>query len=113
MSADEQPTEATARAARPVLSLLSKLIAKSQKKFLDFFNNAGPINARRHQLELIPGIGKKHMWAILETRKEKPFESFEDLKARVKLMPDPENAIAKRIIVEMNDEDKYKLFVGS
>ncbi|MDP3916924.1 MAG: DUF655 domain-containing protein [Nanoarchaeota archaeon] len=94
-------------------NLLKGLVMKSEKRFIQFFNNAGPINARRHQLELIPGIGKKHMWVILEERKEKPFENFNDLKARVKLMPDPENAIVKRIIMEMNEEDKHKLFVGS
>lgn len=92
---------------------LKKLVLASEKRFIQFFNNAGPINARRHQLELIPGIGKKHMWGILEQRKEKPFENFKDLKERVKLMPDPENAIAKRIIMEMNEEDKHKLFVGA
>ena len=46
-----------------------------------------------HQLELLPGLGKKHMWEIIELRRDKEFESFADLKARVKLMPDPENAI--------------------
>ena len=38
-----------------------------------------------HMLELLPGVGKKHMWEIIEARKDKPFESFEDIKNRVKL----------------------------
>ena len=76
-----------------------------------FFNNAGPISTRMHQMELIPGIGKKHMWEIIETRREKPFESFEDLKERVKLIPDPKKAVIKRILDELDNKDKYKIFV--
>jgi putative nucleotide binding protein len=92
--------------------ILKKLVRTKEDRFMEFFNKAGPINARRHQLELIPGIGKKHMWEILEKREEREFDSFEDIKNRVKLMPDPENAIIKRIIAELNEEDKYKLFAG-
>ena len=93
--------------------VVKSIVEKTQKRFVDFFNNAGPINTRRHQLELLPGIGKKHMWEILEQRKEKLFESFEDIKNRVKLMPNPESTIIKRIIAELNEEDRYRLFVGT
>jgi putative nucleotide binding protein len=44
-------------------------------------------------------------------RDEKPFESFDDLKKRVKLMPDPEKAIVKRILEEIQGEQKHHLFV--
>ncbi len=94
-------------------TVLKKLVQASELRFIEFFNKAGPINTRRHQLELIPGIGKKHMWELIEKRQERPFDSFEDIKARVRLMPDPENAIVKRIISELNEEDKHRLFVGS
>tara|TARA_Y100000310_G_C20700699_1_gene829583 strand:+ start:1674 stop:2234 length:561 start_codon:yes stop_codon:yes gene_type:complete len=93
--------------------ILKTLIGADPTRFLTFFNNAGPINTRLHQLELIPGIGKKHMWEIIEKRQEKPFESFEDMKSRVKLMPDPESAVIKRIIAELSEEDKYSIFVGA
>ncbi len=86
-------------------------VKQNEKRFIDFFNTAGPINMRRHQMELIPGIGKKHMWEIIEERKVKPFESFEDLQKRVKLLPDPQKAIIKRLLVEIKGEDKYMLFV--
>ncbi|MHA1628104.1 MAG: DUF655 domain-containing protein, partial [Candidatus Baldrarchaeia archaeon] len=69
-----------------------------------------PITMRMHQLELLPGIGKKIMWEILEERKKKPFESFKDLTSRIK-MPDPVKAIVKRILIELEGEDKYYLFV--
>lgn len=94
-------------------TLLQELVKKDPQRFVDFFNTAGPINTRRHQIELLPGIGKKHMWEIIEQRSNEPFKSFEDIKARVKLMPDPEKAIIKRILLELNNEDKYRLFVGS
>ena len=93
--------------------VITDVVKQQEAKFVEFFNKAGPINARRHVLELIPGIGKKHMWEILEQREEKPFESFQDLKERVKLMPNPEKAIIKRILLELNEEDKHRLFIGN
>ena len=53
------------------------------------------------------------MWEILHVREEKEFTSFEDIKARVKLIPNPEKLVLKRLLVELNNEDKYKLFIGS
>ncbi len=89
-----------------------KIVDEDEKRFVDFFNNAQPITVRLHQLELLPGIGKKHMWEILEERKKKPFESFEDIKRRVKLLPNPKELIIRRILAEIEgEEDKYRLFV--
>ena len=51
------------------------------------------------------------MWEILDARKEKPFESFKDIKKRVKLMPDPEKAIIRRILKEISGEEKHRIFV--
>ncbi|MAG45489.1 MAG: DNA-binding protein [Nanoarchaeota archaeon] len=93
--------------------IITDQIKEKEARFVEFFNKAEPINTRRHQIELLPGIGKKHMWEILETRRDKPFTSFEDIKKRVKLIPDPEKLIVKRILAELNNEDKYKLFVGN
>jgi len=92
--------------------ILDQLVDKYEKRFVEFFSTCGPINTRRHHLELIPGIGKKHMWEIIEARKEKPFESFEDIRQRVKLLPDPKQSVIKRILMEINNEDKHKLFTG-
>ena len=89
---------------------IKDIVEKNEKKFVDFFNSAQPINTRRHQLELLPGVGKKHMWEIIETRKDKPFESFEDIKSRIKLLPDPKNLIIKKIIADIKGEDKHRLF---
>jgi putative nucleotide binding protein len=52
------------------------------------------------------------MWEILEERKKEPFKSFEDIKNRVKLLPNPKELIVKRILMELEGkEDKYRLFV--
>jgi len=100
----------TARAELP--HIIEKYIEKDEKKFVDFFNKAQPLTMRMHQLELLPGLGKKHMWEVLQARKEKIFESFEDLKNRVKLLPDPKQVVVKRIILEIEGKDKHKIFVG-
>jgi putative nucleotide binding protein len=91
--------------------VVKEVVHKNQERFVKFYNEAGPLSTRMHQLELIPGIGKKHMWELLEARKEKPFESFEDIKKRVKLMPDPESGIVKRILLELEGVEKRKIFV--
>lgn len=90
---------------------VTALVKKNPDKFLEFFNKAGHITTRLHQLELLPGIGKKHLWAIIDERKSEPFKSFEDLKKRVPLLPDPEKMIIKRILEELGDKDKYRIFV--
>ena len=91
--------------------VIKKLVLENPAKYVEFFNKAGPISTRMHQIELIPGIGKKHMWEIIEQRKDKPFESFEEMKQRMSLIPDPLKAVVKRIIMEINGEDKYRIFV--
>lgn len=99
--------------AKKVLEdVVSKKIKEAEQRFIAFFNTTGSISTRLHSLELLPGVGKKHMWQLLKAREEKKFESFEDIKERVELIPDPEKAIIKRIILELEGHDKYRLFVG-
>jgi len=93
--------------------VVEKLIKDNEPRFVEFFNNAQPISTRLHQLELLPGIGKRHMWDIIEERKKGPFTSFEDVKKRIKLMPDPLNSIKKRVMEELEDENvRFRLFVA-
>jgi len=89
---------------------VERVVAEQEKKFVDFFNSAHAINTRLHQLELLPGFGKKHMKEILEARDDKPFESFEDLKERVKGVPDPRKAVEKRIFEELMERPRQMLF---
>jgi len=91
--------------------IVEKIVKENEKRYVDFFNKCQPISTRLHQLELLPGIGKKHMWAIISERKKGEFKSFEDLKNRVKLLPDPVGMIVKRILQEIeNEHERYRLF---
>lgn len=107
------PENKLTESAKEQLQLfVEKEITENQKKFVEFFNNAGAINTRLHQLELLPGFGKKHTEAILKAREEKPFESLEDLKIRVSNLPDPKKVIEKRFIEEIMGKEKYYFFVN-
>ncbi|HLD04806.1 MAG TPA: DUF655 domain-containing protein [Candidatus Nanoarchaeia archaeon] len=90
---------------------VAQLIKKQEARFVAFINRAQPLSTRMHILELLPGVGKKHMWEIMEQRKEGEFASFADIKGRVKLMPDPEKTIVKRILKELTGTEKHLLFV--
>lgn len=105
------PDRLTSTAQAELEFVVTELVKNDEKRFVDFFNKAQPLSTRMHSIELIPGMGKKRMWEILDERKVKPFESFEDFKKRVKLMPDPEKAIVKRIIDEITAPQKHYLFV--
>lgn len=92
---------------------INKTIDAKEEEFINFFNKAEAINKRIHQIELIPGLGKKHMQEILKQRKEKEFQSFEDMKNRIQNLPDPKKAIEKRIMKEVIGDERHKLFVKS
>ena len=103
----------TATAKSELEFVIKDIVKKNEKRFVEFFNKAQPLSTRMHQLELLPGLGKKHMWQIIEVRDEKSFEGFSDLKNRVKLMPDPEKTIIKRILQELESTEKHKIFVDT
>ncbi|MFW9831529.1 MAG: DUF655 domain-containing protein [Candidatus Thorarchaeota archaeon] len=98
---------ATSRSELPFV--IEKLVEKSEARFVEFFNNAPPLTTRMHRLELLPGIGKKLMWDILEERRKAPFTSFQDIADRTQLRA-PKEIIVKRIMMELGGEDKYNLF---
>ena len=101
----------TAAARSELLPAVESLVNESPERYVEFFNRAAPISTRYHQLELIPGIGKKIMWAIIEERKKSPFADFEDLDKRIKGLVNPKAMIAKRIVLELQSLDKYRIFV--
>ncbi|MDD2755092.1 MAG: DUF655 domain-containing protein [Methanothrix sp.] len=87
------------------------IIMDNEARFIRYFNEAGPITTRMHALELLPGIGKKLMWAVLNERKKGAFKSFADLMERVKGLHNPEKIICKRVEDElMDDKIKYRVF---
>jgi putative nucleotide binding protein len=90
---------------------IAKSVGEQESKFIEFFNKAQAINTRLHQIELLPGFGRKHTEEILEARGEKPFESFEEMKKRISSIPDPKKAIEKRIWEEIVEGPRQRLFV--
>jgi putative nucleotide binding protein len=92
---------------------IQRIVLENESRFIRFFNEAGPITTRMHALELLPGIGKKLMWAVLNERKKGPFKNFPDLMERVKGLHSPEKLIAKRVEDElMDDRIKYRVFTS-
>lgn len=105
------PNRLTSTAKAELEFVIKDIVTKDEKRFIEFFNKAQPLSTRMHSIELIPGMGKKRMWEILDERRDKPFESFAEFKKRVKMLPDPKRAIVKRIIDEITTEQKHYLFV--
>lgn len=89
---------------------IEKVVAEHEKKFVDFFNSAHAINTRLHLLELLPGFGKKHTKEVVAAREQKAFESFDDIRGRVKGIPDPKKAIEKRIWEEIMENPRQRIF---
>ena len=90
---------------------IQTIVLEDEPRFIRYFNEAGPITTRMHALELLPGIGKKLMWAVLTERKKGPFKSFVELMERVKGLHNPEKLITKRVEDElMDDKIKYRVF---
>jgi len=99
----------TARGELPFV--IEEVIKSREQDFVTFFNKAISITPKLHMLHLLPGIGKKLMWEILEERNKKPFNSFTDISARIKSIPHPEKMILARILEELQDKDvKYHVF---
>jgi putative nucleotide binding protein len=81
-----------------------------EEEFINFFNNSTSITPRMHSLKLLPGIGQKHMWEIIEARNRQKFTTFQDISDRTS-MSHPSKQIALRIIKELKREGvKYYLF---
>jgi len=102
----------TESAKNQLQEVIKRLVKEQEQRFVEFFNTSDAINKRIHKIELLPGIGKKHMQEILNQRKIKLFESLEDMKKRVQNLPDPEKTIEKRIIKELTNMERYNLFVN-
>ena len=101
----------TESAKAQLTDFVSKTVKLREQEFVEFFNKAEAINTRLHQLELLPGFGKKHTKEIIEKRKESLFTSFEDIKKRIPNIPDPEKAIEKRILEELTNIERHNLFI--
>ena len=89
--------------------ILESEVIKYEEEFINFFNNSTSITPRMHALKLLPGVGQKHMWEILETRERQKFGTFQDIADRTSIS-NPTKLIAQRIIKELQRDVKYYLF---
>lgn len=92
-----------------ILPIIEKEVLTYEEEFIKFFNNSTSITPRMHALKLLPGIGQKHMWEIIETRERQKFVTFQDISDRTSISS-PTKLIAQRIIKELSRDVKYYLF---
>jgi putative nucleotide binding protein len=91
--------------------VVEDIVDEEEERFVDFYNEAQPITLRLHQLNLLPGIGKKLRNSILDERKRRPFDGFDDLEDRVNGLHNPREVIVERILEEIREDDlKYRTF---
>jgi len=103
----------TRNAAAEVEYAAEDIVDADEDRFVDFYNDAGPVTLRLHQLNLLPGVGKKLRNNVLDERKRGPFESFEDVSERVSGLHRPREVIVERIVEGIREEDlKYRRFAG-
>jgi len=105
------PEKLTQTAKLALEDFIKSVVKERENEFVEFFNKAEPVNTRLHQLELLPGFGKKHAQDIITEREKKKFESFEEIQKRIQNIPDPRKTIEKRIWVELEGKERHRLFV--
>lgn len=90
---------------------IEKIVNDHPERFLQFFNRSQPISLKRHRLELLPGMGKKHFLEVLKERETQPFSSLDDIRKRLPNMANPVAMIVKRVMEELEgDAEKHYLF---
>lgn len=99
-------SELTNVASGNLEEVLVDLVKKNEQSILNFFNKSGTVTPRLHQLELLPGVGKIYVEAIIRNR---PYTSFDELSKKTEL-PDPAKVVKKRIMDEMTGMQKYYIF---
>ena len=103
--------ELSSTAESEIEHAIGEIIDADTQRFVDFYNDAQPITTRLHVLNLLPGIGKKLRNNVLDERKRRPFESFEEVEERVSGLHNPREVLVERIIEELREEDlKYRVF---
>ena len=101
----------TETAKNQIQEIIEKKVAANEPDYIQFFNKSEAINKKIHQIELLPGFGRRHMQDLLKEREVSPFLSFEDMKKRIPNLPDPKKAIERRIFKELTSEERYNLFI--
>jgi putative nucleotide binding protein len=101
-------TEAAQAALR---TTVAAIVHRHEDRCIEWYNTAEPISLRRHQLELLPGIGQSLRETICDERQRRPFADFTDLDERVEQFRTPHETIVERVLTELREETDYQLFV--
>jgi putative nucleotide binding protein len=101
--------ELTTSAKAELPQVVETIVKENEQRFIGFINDSPSLTPRMHSLELIPGIGKRLMFQILDLRERYPFESYMDLKERTSLS-DPAKLITRRVLKELSEDEKYYIF---
>lgn len=96
--------ELTEGARMNLKDVLKKIVREDEARYVDFLNNAKPINTRTHTLEFLPQIGKKTLKIVLERR---PYSSFKDFQDKTGL--DGVEIFAEKIYRELSGKDLVKI----
>jgi putative nucleotide binding protein len=99
----------TSAAKAELPTVIEQIVLDNEERFIEFINTSPPLTPRMHSLELLPGIGKRLMYQIIELRERVPFENFEDIKERINLS-DPVKLIIRRVLKELSEDEKYNIF---
>lgn len=99
----------SAAAKAELARIVERIVAENERRFVGYINGAEPLTPRVHALELIPGIGKTYLRAMLEERKRAEFEGYADLEERVGFK-DPVKRLTERIIDEVTGRSRMNLF---
>ena len=93
---------------------IEEIIADNEQRFIDFYNNAQPIGLRKHQLDVLAGIGNTRRERIIDERRQGAFTDFADLEVRVDSLHDPQTLLVERVLTELTEveEVRYKLLVN-
>jgi putative nucleotide binding protein len=90
------------------------IITDNEQQFIEFYNNAQPIGLRKHQLDVLAGIGETRREAIIDERRRGPFSDFADLETRVDSLHSPQQLLVERVLTEFSDAEelRYTFFVN-
>lgn len=70
--------------------------------------------ARRHQLDVLSGIGDTRRERVIGERRKELFTDFADLATRVDSLHNPQALLVERVLTELEEveEARYKLLVN-
>lgn len=85
------------------------IVMNTEDRFLSYINKAEPLTPRIHALEIIPGVGKHLLKAIINERNNRAFESYTDIEERTGFK-DPSSRIIQRIIDEITGKTRISIF---